>query len=586
MELPLSVLIAAAGVGLLLGTRVPRRLQLSLAKHPSLRGHSKWSRRLARLVPYYALTDERFFACDGAPQAIAAQRRAALARVSGYVASQSPRSLEAAAPLAERMSDVGFTSAYRVPFPFREALPASLRQPSLLMASSGTAVRDLDGNWRQDLSGAYGVNVFGYDFYKSCIDEANELARPLGPVLGPYHPVVVDNAERLAAISGLDEVSFHMSGTEAVMQAVRLARYNTGRSHLVRFCGAYHGWWDGVQPGVGNERRVDDVYTLADMSERSLRVIASRRDIACVLVNPLQALNPNADAPTDGGLLGSRRTAHFDRAAYTDWLQRLRRVCTEAGVVLIFDEVLTGFRLHRRGAQGYFGIQADLVTYGKTLGGGLPIGALAGRAALMRRFDPERPARVSLARGTFNCHPYVMAAMNVFLRRIEEPPIAAVYESADGVWEQRRAEINDAAAGAGLPLRFEGMHSIWTVIYTQPSRYNWMYQFYLRAHGLELAWIGSGRFIFSLNFTDEDFGQVRRALLDAAAEMQRDGWWWGADCLTHRAIRRQLTQELLTALRGRLLPARRVSRTTRHRVAAAPPSAVIPAQAGIQPAQR
>jgi glutamate-1-semialdehyde 2,1-aminomutase len=547
MDLQSIALIAGAGIGLYLCARLLKRLQLSLAKHPSLRGHSKWSRRLARLVPFYSLPHEHYFSCDGAPADIAARRSAALRRLAARLEQDAPQSLAAAAPLAERMSDVAFTNAYRVPFPFRDLLPASLRQPSILTESKGTSVCDADGKWRYDLSGAYGVNVFGYDFYKDCIDEANERARPLGPVLGPYHPVVAQNAERLARIAGLDEVSFHMSGTEAVMQAVRLARYSTGRSHLVRFCGAYHGWWDGVQPGVGNERRVDDVYTLADMSERSLKVIATRKDIACVLVNPLQALSPNADAATDGGLLGSRRAAHFDREAYTAWLRRLREVCTTAGVILIFDEVLTGFRLDARGAQGYFGVQADLVTYGKTLGGGLPIGALAGRAGLMRRFDPERPARVSLARGTFNCHPYVMAAMHVFLDRIDTDRVRETYASADELWELRRQSLNAALREAGLPLRIEGMHSIWTVIYTQPSRYNWVYQFYLRAHGLELAWIGTGRLIFSLNYTDEEFSQVRQAMVDAAAEMQRDGWWWEKGNLSHADIRRQLIREMLAA---------------------------------------
>ena len=280
MDLQSVALLAGVGIGLYLCARLHKRLQLSLAKHPSLRGHSKWSRRLAKLVPQYALSSDAYFACDGAPDDIAAQRSAALERLAATVEGDSPQSLAEAEPLAERLSDVAFTKAYRVPFPFRALLPSALRQPSVLTASRGTSVRDVDGNWRHDLSGAYGVNVFGYDFYKSCIDEANEMARPLGPALGPYHPVVADNAERLARIAGLDEVSFHMSGTEAVMQAVRLARYSTGRSHLVRFCGAYHGWWDGVQPGVGNERAVNDVYTLADMSERALKVIASRKDIA------------------------------------------------------------------------------------------------------------------------------------------------------------------------------------------------------------------------------------------------------------------------------------------------------------------
>ena len=135
--------------------------------------------------------------------------------------------------------------------------------------------------------------------------------RDLGPVLGPYHPVVADNVRRLREISGLDEVSFHMSGTEAVMQAVRLARYHTRRSHLVRFCGAYHGWWGDVQPGIGNPLPARETYTLKDMSEDALRVLRTRRDIACVLVNPLQALHPERGAPADTSLVDSARQRAF-----------------------------------------------------------------------------------------------------------------------------------------------------------------------------------------------------------------------------------------------------------------------------------
>ncbi len=136
-----------------------------------------------------------------------------------------------------------------------------------------------------------------------------------------------------------------MSGTEAVMQAVRLARYHTRRSHLVRFCGAYHGWWGDVQPGIGNPVPAHETYTLADMIGGTLRVLRKRRDIACVLVNPLQALHPNAGAPGDSSLVDSSRSAHFDRQAYAEWLKQLRAVCTERNIVLIFDEVFVGFRL-------------------------------------------------------------------------------------------------------------------------------------------------------------------------------------------------------------------------------------------------
>ena len=170
-----------------------------------------------------------------------------------------------------------------------------------------------------------------------------------------------------------------MSGTEAVMQAVQLARYHTGRSHVVRFCGAYHGWWDGVQPGVGNPRVVHDTYTLKDMGEASLRVLRTRRDIACVLVNPLQALHPNAPAPSDATLItSSRRPGVREGGCTPRGCGRCARVCTERSIVLIFDEVFVGFRIAYGGAQEYFGVAADMVTYGKTLGGGLPVGVLCG----------------------------------------------------------------------------------------------------------------------------------------------------------------------------------------------------------------
>ena len=167
-----------------------------------------------------------------------------------------------------------------------------------------------------------------------------------------------------------------MSGTEAVMQAVRLARYHTKRSHLVRFCGAYHGWWGDVQPGIGNPSPADDTYTLAEMSENTLRVLRRRRDIACVLVNPLQALHPNAAAPAEF-VIGRQQAARRDS---TGCLYRMAKKVApgmrRAQIVLIFDEVFVGFRLARGGAKEYFGVQPDLITYGKSLGGGLPVGYL------------------------------------------------------------------------------------------------------------------------------------------------------------------------------------------------------------------
>ncbi|MGD2171189.1 MAG: aminotransferase class III-fold pyridoxal phosphate-dependent enzyme [Gammaproteobacteria bacterium] len=532
------------------------RLRLSRAKHPSLRGHSKWSRRISRLVPYFAYEESRFFASDGAPAAIAEHRRSCFFRLAADLKARAPHSVEATQALEAGISDLQFTNLHRVPFPYRELAREHLAMPNLVTETRGVQVRDLDGNWSYDLSGSYGVNVFGYDFYKECMQRGMEKISKLGPVLGPYHPLIGENVERLKSISGLDEVSFHMSGTEAVMQAVRLARYHTGKSHLVRFCGAYHGWWDGVQPGIGNQRNSDDVYTLEDMSAATLRVLDTRNDIACVLVNPLQALHPNADASSDAMLIASDRRTAFDREAYSSWLEELRAVCTRRGIVLILDEVFTGFRLAYRGAQEYFGVQADIVTYGKSLGGGLPVGVVCGKRELMKRYKEQQPANISFARGTFNSHPLVMAAMNEFLQRIELPYCQRLYYYNEKTWEQRRAKINQALADADLPLEIAGITSIWTLLYTRPGRYNWMLQYYLRKHGLLLSWVGSGRLIMSLDYSDEDFEQVVERFVAAALETSADGWWWSPPEITNRAIRRQFLRDLLAAKLPWMKPSR------------------------------
>ena len=369
-------------------------------------------------------------------------------------------------------------------------------------------------------------------------------------MLGPYHPVVAENVTMLTEISGLDEVSFHMSGTEAVMQAVRLARYHTRRSQIVLFCGAYHGWWDGVQPGVGNQRSSSDVYTLTEMSEQTLEVLRTRKDIACVLVNPLQALHPNAGASSDAMLLASDRDADFDRAAYSEWLRALREVCTARGIVLIFDEVFVGFRLGLRGAQGYFGVNADMVTYGKTLGGGLPVGVLCGRANLMKRYRAERPTDICFARGTFNSHPYVMATMNEFLRFALTDEFANDIDAADTLWNERTLHLNDELSERNLPVRVYNLSSIWILTYTVVSRYNWMFQYYLRAEGLSLSWVGTGRLIFSHNYDDNDFEAVVGRFVKAAETMLADGWWEPVPEASNKSIRRQVLKELITTRFG------------------------------------
>ncbi|TXN65090.1 aminotransferase class III-fold pyridoxal phosphate-dependent enzyme [Methylobacterium sp. WL18] len=551
MSALLATLSATAAAALVALPKAAQRLQLSRAKHPSLTGHARMALRVAGLIPHYAYSQRAFFRSDDPDETVALRRENGFARLSELYRARFARTRAETDAVRDGLSDLQFTGLYRVPFQYAGQVRAHLGAGAFAAASDGVTVTDLDGNVFYDLAGSYGVNLFGVDVYRACLDEGAAKVAALGPVLGPLHPVVTGNVARLKALSGLDEVSFHMSGTEAVMQAARLARYHTGRRRIVRFCGAYHGWWGEVQPGIGNPVPTRDTLTLADMSDRTLRVLSSRRDVAFVLVNPLQAMHPNAGAPSDSALVDSARKAAFDREAYTQWLAALRAVCTANGIVLIFDEVFLGFRLARGGAQEYFGVRADMVTYGKTLGGGLPVGVLCGRADLMRRFRDDRPVDICFARGTFNAHPYVMGAMSAFLDRLETPEVATLYRDLDATWDTRAARLNALLAEAELPVRVANMSTVWTVLYTRPSRYNWMLQFYLRAEGLALSWVGTGRMIFSLAYDDAAFETVAARFVAAANAMRADGWWDGG-ATTDKAIRKAILREVAAIRLGKL----------------------------------
>jgi glutamate-1-semialdehyde 2,1-aminomutase len=295
-----------------------------------------------------------------------------------------------------------------------------------------------------------------------------------------------------------------------------------------------------------------EIYTLKEMHADTLGVLRTRDDIACVLVNPIQAMNPNGIPASDAALVASDRAAGFDKQTYTHWLQDLREVCTARSIVLIFDEVFLGFRLALGGAQEYFGVKADMVTYGKSLGGGLPVGAVCGKSTLMRRYKNDRPMDICFARGTFNSHPYVMATMNEFLRYLDEPEVRSGYKQLDALWNNRARILNERLRRFDLPVRLVNMTSVWTTLYTQPSRYNWMLQYYLRAEGLTMSWVGTGRFIFSHDLTDRDFDEIADRFVSAAQAMQADGWWWNGAALTNKAIKRRILRELLSASLGRV----------------------------------
>jgi glutamate-1-semialdehyde 2,1-aminomutase len=509
-------------------------------------------RHLARWVKRRDLSDEAFYRADGASPRDIERRRAGIERLARLFREQHRRSLEWAESIRDSFSDLRFTDANRVPFPFARFIRERFNLATVVDASDGPRVRDLDGNWTLDVSGAYGVNVAGYDRYKTWMRDGLDRVNDLGPALGPLHPVVADNIAILKSISGLDEVSFHMSGTEAVMAAVRLARFNTRRKVIVCFSGAYHGWWDGVQPGLGSERAIDDCLTLKDLDPASLRVIRVRaREIAGVLVNPVQGFHPNAPPPNDAILLTSDvRKTEDATERYAAWLRRLRAACREAGVPLIFDEVYSGFRLAPGGAQEFFGVRADMVVYGKTVAGGLPIGVVCGTRSLMRRFDPDRPMRMSYVVGTFSAHPVVMGSMNEFLRWLTGSGTASLYNELNDRCARWVRATNEQLATESLPLRVEHLTTVWTVVFTEPGRYNWLLQYYLRAEGVTLSWVGTGRCLSNMAITDKDYEALRDKLVAAGRAMRADGWWLTRDDYPERekTMRAQLIKEMIGSL--------------------------------------
>jgi glutamate-1-semialdehyde 2,1-aminomutase len=485
------------------------------------------SRLMAPLLGTRDYSSEEFLRADGATDRWVEVRRRAVDRLAGFLQARSAKSNAWGNEIRNSFSDLRFTDANRVPFPFARTMREKFNLCSVVDASHGPHLRDLDGNWTIDVSGSYGLNVAGFDRYKDWIQKGWDRVKDLGPVLGPLHPVVAENIALLKSISKKDEVSFHMSGTEAVMAAVRLARFNTRRKLIVCFAGAYHGWWDGVQPGLGSERAITDCLTLQDVHPASLDLLRHRaKEIAAIVLNPFQSFHPNSPPPNDTILLTSSvRKTKDSTSAYSNWLRQLRKICTEYDIALIFDEVYSGFRLGPGGAQEYFGVEADMVVYGKTVAGGMPIGVVCGKSKLMRRFDPSHPMRIAYVIGTFSAHPVVMGAMNEFLNWVMQPAAAELYEEAENRCTEWARSTNQKLNEERLPLQVVHLSTVWTVLFKEPSRYNWLLQYYMRAEGLTLSWVGTGRCLSSLDFSADDYAQLQLKLVNAARAMKADAWW-------------------------------------------------------------
>jgi len=514
------IAILAALAGLRAAPFLYKRLLTLVATYPL----SLTFKFASQILPKYTIEEAEFFTCDGASPEVAERRKNSIKELSEKWKKKYPKCQEFSVELKKMISDLRFTSARC--FPAFNGVVQKYLDPSMALdRTEGVDVVDLDQNSAMDISGSYGVNVCGYEKYKDFIEEGWSSAKKQGLFLGSLDNIVLDNIARLRKVSGQDEVSFHMSGTEAVMCAVRVARFNTKKPLVVTFGGAYHGWWDGMQPVAGNERLPQDVLCLKDMNNLSLQVIQLRSsEIAAVLVNPLQCFHLNQSPPGDAVLSTNNRKVG-PTPGYKEWLHKLKETCTKAGVCLIFDEVYTGFRLHPRGAQGAYDVKADIVCYGKTLGGGLPIGVVCGPKELMARGDAKKAARINYVIGTFAGHPFVMACMNAFLKWLEEPATVKSYDEMHANIDAFIKAANKKFEEKGYPVQLTNWFSVWSILYTKPGRYHWIFQYFLKDAGVNLSWVGTGRLLFSLEWKKADFDRLLERLLAACELMQKGGWW-------------------------------------------------------------
>ena len=360
-----------------------------------------------------------------------------------------------------------------------------LTYPLVVDRSAGSRLWDLDGQEYVDALNGFGSSMFGYqpEFIKTALHAQIER----GYEVGPQHALAGEVCQLLCELTGHDRAALCNTGSEAVLGALRMARTITGRSLVVAFTGSYHGINDEVivrgtrqltsrpaAPGIMPEA-VQNMLILDYGTDESLRIIAERaHELAAVLVEPIQSRRPE-----------------FQPA---EFLREVRRVTAAAGTALIFDEVITGFRLHPGGAQAVFGVRADIATYGKVIGGGLPIGAIAGSSTYLDALDggfwqygdrsvPE--VGVTYFAGTFVRHPLALAAARASLHHLRDAG-PALQETLNATTADLVAQLNAAAAQRQLPLTVVRAGSLWKIKFTTDLPYSTLLFTLMREKGVHI----------------------------------------------------------------------------------------------------
>jgi amino acid adenylation domain-containing protein len=404
-------------------------------------------------------------------------------------------------------------------------LTKELVYPLVVNRSRGSRLWDLDGNEYIDALNGFGSSLLGYqpEFLKEALHEQLEQ----GYEIGPQHALAGEVSQLLCEFTGFDRAALCNTGSEAVLGALRVARTVTGRSLVVAFTGSYHGIVDEVlvrgtkqlksfpaAPGIMPEA-VQNMLILDYGTDESLRIIKERaHELAAVLVEPVQSRRPE-----------------FRPVAF---LKQVREVTAAAGTALIFDEVITGFRLHPGGAQALFGIRADLATYGKVVGGGLSIGVIAGHEEWMDALDggfwqygdasfPE--AGVTYFAGTFVRHPLALAAAKASLQYLKEQG-PRLQQELTACTERLADTLNAELERQQLPFYVAQFGSLWKIKFYDELPYNELLFTLMREKGIHI-WDGFPCFLTTAH-TAQEVDEIVAACLASARELVAAGFLKGA----------------------------------------------------------
>jgi len=397
--------------------------------------------------------------------------------------------------------------------------------PIVTDRSQGSRLWDLDGNEYIDILNGFGPIMLGHrpDFVEQAI--AKQLRE--GFEIGPQTPLAGEVAQLFCQMTGNERMTFCNTGSESVMAALRVARTVTGRNKVVFFAGAYHGMFDEVlvkgvkkggvphsapvAPGIPRDN-LSNVVVLDYGTGESLEWIRQNaKDLAAVLVEPVQSRHPHLQP--------------------REFLQEIRKITLESGAALIFDEVVTGFRVHLGGCQALFGIRADLATYGKVVAGGMPIGILAGKAAFMDALDggtwrygddsyPE--VGVTFFAGTFVRHPLTLAAMKAVMQHFQQQG-PGLQERLTERTTRLVKTINEFFELQQVPTRIEHFASIFYFALPSEERFASLFYYFLRMKGIHIL-EGFPCFLTTAH-TDADLEKLVVAFKESVFDMQAAGFF-------------------------------------------------------------